>query len=64
MDNKKRVTRKLVHWELFACSRQKEEMIQLEEERKLSFSEMKRISNKPCIQCKMCTGQQTLEEWI
>lgn len=64
MDNKKRVVKKLIHWELFACSRQKKEMIELEKERKLSFSKMKRICSKPCIQCKMCTGQKTLEEWI
>lgn len=63
MNDSERVTKKLVHWGIIACKRLREEMVSYEEERKLSFRKIKEIADKPCINCKMCGGQQTLDKW-
>lgn len=63
MTDSERVSRKLVHWGITACKRLKEEMTSYEQKRELSFRKIKEISEKPCIDCKMCGGQQTLDKW-
>lgn len=60
-----RVKNKLNHWNISPkCSRTIEQMVSLEEKGKLSFYTIKRLSEIPCIQCELCMGQKSLDDYV
>lgn len=58
------VDRKMEHWNITPkCSNTRNKMVELEKNNKLSLWEMRRLSDIPCTNCTLCTGQTNLDMW-